>query len=119
MANVMKYKHLQELAKKRGRIYVAQNVYDRYKNYREGDIVAGDVLHPISVEPEQIGAMTTTYGLDREAAALFAKASSGWIKPRIMAESAKAHETAGKLNMESMNHELFAEFYDLGLGTKN
>ncbi len=119
MDNVVKHKHLRDLAKKRGKIFVEQSVYDRFKDYREGDLIAGEVLHPISVEPALVGTMGQAHGLDHEAATLFAKASRGWIKPRILSEAVKAHETAGQLNMESMDHALFAEFYGLDTSTKN
>lgn len=93
------------------RVYVAPSIYESLKNYSEGDITAQDVLRPITVDDAMVQNAKTTHKLDDEAAVLFAEAQKGWIKPRILSNDATGHLTALKLNMESMDYQLFTDYH--------
>lgn len=118
LKNVIQQNHLQELKGKHGKIYVDQDVYDTFKDYREGDIVAGEMLHPIKVDQNLVSGAAKAHSLDAEEATIFAKATQGWVKPRILADSNDAHRVATKLNIESMDHDLFTDFYDISTSAK-
>lgn len=118
MQQIINHNHLEHLAKTHKKVFVDPDVYEAYKDYREGDIVVGDYLVPIKVDPALAANTSKIHNIDDELGTIFAAASKGWTRPRILAEKDDAHRVATKLNIESMDHRLFNEFHGLELNTK-
>lgn len=111
--NMVNHEHIRELKGKGGKVFAHPEVYEKFKNYVEHGIVAGDIIRPVRVDPSLVTHTENQHGLKEELATLFAKAGRGWTKPRILSEHDDAHRVAFKLNIESMDHKLFTEFYDI------
>jgi DNA-binding beta-propeller fold protein YncE len=113
MNNIVQYNHLEELKSKAKKVYVSAEAYDQFKGYQEGSLKAADVMVPVKTDDEAVKAMKKAHDLDEDTASLFAGAKRGITKPRIMAETKEAHLAALDLRIESMDHELFTEFYNV------
>jgi len=104
---------LEQLSNKHRRVFVAPETYESFKGYVEGDLEITDVIRPIKVKKEDIKNMQDSHGLNHELATIFARAKKGWKKPRIFSDQDDAHIVAQKLNVESMDHDLFVEHYNV------
>lgn len=113
IANIVTHNHLTDLKKKTKKVFVSIATYELFKDYVEGDLKGSDVLVEIDPDPEAVKAIMKKYDLDEETAILFAGAQRGLKKPRILAETKDAHLTALDMKMESMDHKLFVDTYDL------
>lgn len=119
MENVVQNNNLADLQKKAKKVFVTQVTYEHFKSYQEGDLKAADVLVPIKPDEVAVKAIMKAQQLDEETASLFAGAQRGLTRARILADTRQAHLAALDLNMESMDHDLFTEFYDLEKKSKN
>jgi DNA-binding beta-propeller fold protein YncE len=114
MENITSHHHLADLKKKVGHVFVAAEVFEAFKNYREGDIVGGDVMSVIDPDEAAVKAAVMSHSLDPEVAVLFAGAQRGLVKPRILTEVDEAHLAALDKNIETMDHDLFTEYFGIG-----
>ncbi|HEY3374125.1 MAG TPA: hypothetical protein VGK02_03565 [Candidatus Aquicultor sp.] len=103
---------LYNLKKAVRKVYVHPATYEKLKKYTEGDIVGEDVLRPFKIDQTQTASLKAHEDLDNEAAALFAEAGKGWIKPRILTNDPQNHAAARKLSLESMDYQLFLGYFE-------
>ncbi|MFZ3062876.1 MAG: hypothetical protein WA148_03910, partial [Actinomycetota bacterium] len=87
------------------------DTYEALRGYKEFDLEIERLIKPIKVDQAQVKNFEKTNGVSEETAALFVGAQRGLIKPRLLSEGAEVHTTAQKLNVESMDHPLFVEYY--------
>lgn len=113
MSNIVKHNHLVDLKNNTKRVFVAPATFEAFKGYKYGDLSAGDIMVQVTPGEAASKAVQKAHDLDEETAKIFAAAHRGIIKPRILAETEQAHLAALDLNMESMDHDLFAEMYNL------
>lgn len=109
--NVVEHNHLADLAKKTKKVFVAPDVFEAFKGYQEGELKAADVLTVIDPDDAAVNAASKTHNLAPEVATLFAGAQRGMVKPRILTEIKEAHLAALDRNIESMDHDLFTEYF--------
>ena len=118
MSNIVRYNHLSDLQNNVKKVFVAPETYEYFKGYQEGDVKAADLMVRVNPDETAIKLNQKTHQLDEETAVIFAGAQRGITRPRILAETEAAHKAALELNMESMDHDLFAEFNNLPLKVK-
>lgn len=113
MENIVYHNHLADLKKRTKRVFVAPEVFEAFKNYREGDMVGADVMSVIDADEPAVMAAVRSHKLDPEVGILFAGAQRGLVKPRILTEADDAHLAALDRNIETMDHDLFTEYFDI------
>lgn len=117
MNNIVSHNHLAQLKSKAKKVFVAPEVFETFKNYLEGDLKATDVL--VALEPDEMSvkAAVLSHNLPKEVAVLFAGAQRGLVKPRILTEAKEAHLAALDKNIETMDHDLFTEYFGIAKKT--
>jgi DNA-binding beta-propeller fold protein YncE len=110
---IINNRQLANLAKVSGKFFVHPKVYERFKGYKENGLEVQDFVRPAKVDELSFKNMISVHHLSDEAAVLFAAAGKGLVKPRVLTEDAQSHAVAAQLNMETMDHELFKEFFDI------
>lgn len=113
LEEIIDNQELEQLSRKHRRVFVAPETYETFKGYAEGDLEITDVIRPIKAKKENIRNMQDQHGLNHELATVFARATKGWKKPRVFSDQDDAHIVAQKLNVESMDHELFVDHYNI------
>jgi hypothetical protein len=95
------------------KVFVSPNTYEALKGYKEYDLEIERLIKPIKVEEAQVKNFQKTHEVSEETATLLVRAQRGLVKPRLFSETAEVHTTAQKLNVESMDHPLFMEYYHI------
>jgi hypothetical protein len=93
------------------RLYVHPQVYESLKSRFDPDSSFVELMRPLKIDELVVASMQNNYGFNEEIASLFASADRGWVKPRLLIEESLGHAAAAKLNYESMDYDLFLEFY--------